>query len=30
MLYKLRKVIVQEGLKTCVLAQERLFNSYVK
>ena len=23
-------VIVQEGLKTCILAQEGLFNSYIK
>ena len=30
MLYKLMKVIVQEGLKTCILAQEGLFNSYIK
>ena len=30
MLYKLKKVIVQEGLKTCILAQEGLFNSYIK
>ena len=29
MLYKLIKVIVQEGLKTCLLAQEGLVNSYV-
>ena len=30
MLYRLIKVIVQEGLKTCILAQEGLINSYVK
>ena len=30
MLHKLKKVIVQEGLKTCILAQEGLFNSYIK
>ena len=30
MLYKLMKVIAQEGLKTCILAQEGLFNSYIK
>ena len=29
MLYKLIKVKVQEGLKTCILAQEGLVNSYV-
>ena len=29
MLYRLMKVIAQ-GLKTCILAQEGLFNSYVK
>ena len=27
MLYKLIKVKAQEGLKTCILAQEGLFNS---
>ena len=30
MLYKLIKVIVQEGVKTCILAQEGLINSYIK
>ena len=30
MLYKLMKVIAQEGLKTCILVQEGLINSYVK
>ena len=30
MLYKLMKVIAQERLKTHVLAQEGLINSYVK
>ena len=30
MLYKLLKVIVQEGLKTCILAQEGLINTYIK
>ena len=30
MLYKLMKVIAQEGLKPCILEQEGLFNSYVK
>ena len=30
MLYKLIKVIVQEGLKTCILVQEGLINSYIK
>ena len=30
MLYKLIKFIAQEGLKTCILAQEGLFNSYIK
>ena len=30
MLYKLRKVIAQEGLKICILVQEGLFNSYIK
>ena len=30
MLYKQMKVIVQEGLKTVILAQEGLNNSYVK
>ena len=29
MLYKLIKVIAQEGLKTCILAQEGLINSYI-
>ena len=29
-LYKLMKVIVQEGLKTCILTQEGLFNTYIK
>ena len=29
-LYKLMKVIAQEGLKICILAQEGLFNSYIK
>ena len=29
MLYKLIKVIAQ-GLKTCILVQERLINSYIK
>ena len=29
-LYWLNKVIVQEGLKTCILAQEELINSYIK
>ena len=29
-LYKLNKVIVQEGLKTCILVQEGLINSYIK
>ena len=28
MLYKLIKVIAQEGLKTCILVQEGLNNSY--
>ena len=27
MLYKLKKFIAQEGLKTCILAQEGLFSS---
>ena len=30
MLYRLMKVIAQEGLKTCILVQEGLYNSYVK
>ena len=30
MLYKLIKVIAQEGLKSCILAQEGLINSYIK
>ena len=30
MLYKLIKVIAQEELKTCILAQEGLINSYIK
>ena len=30
MLYKLNKVIAQEGLKTCILVQEGLINSYNK
>ena len=29
-LYKLNKVIAQEGLKTCILVQEGLINSYIK
>ena len=29
-LYKLNKDIVQEGLKTCILAQEGISNSYIK
>ena len=29
-LYKLMKVIAQEGLKTCILVQEGLINSYVR
>ena len=30
MLYRLSKVIAQEGLKTCILVQEGLINSYIK
>ena len=30
MLYNLIKVKIQEGLKTCILAQEGLINSYIK
>ena len=30
MLYQLIKVIAQEGLKICILAQEGLINSYVR
>ena len=30
MLYMLIKVIAQEGLKTCILVQEGLINSYIK
>ena len=30
MLYKLNKVIAQEGVKICILAQEGLINSYIK
>ena len=30
MLYKLIKVIAQDGLETCILVQEGLINSYIK
>ena len=30
MLYQLKKVIAQEGLKTCIPVQEGLFNSYIE